>query len=109
MHAYSILEVREVTPPVGGTPKDLGIGICPETGLLRMLRVRFAPFVSLVLTLRRNPHGDEGAEWRGQFSDADLNMVGSGASEMQRTGKNDGIFWMNYQDFLMGEHAMRTD
>jgi len=92
MHAYSVLEAKEMSPSLCRDPADLaslGIGLCPETGLLRMVRVR-------------NPHGDGGSEWKGMFSDSDHTVGGFGQAELNRTGKQDGTFWMNYRDFLMG-------
>jgi hypothetical protein len=81
-HAYSILECREIrsraSPP----------------GLVRLLRIR-------------NPHGV--GEWNGDWSDAsakwsDIIGVGasSGGASLERTGVNDGTFWMDLTHFVMG-------
>jgi hypothetical protein len=83
-HAYSILDVREATTRSGER--------------LRLLRVR-------------NPHGC--TEWNGEWSDAsDLwsQLVGSdgggagGAAGLgfERTGVDDGTFWIDYTKFMMG-------
>ena len=83
-HAYSILDVREATTRSGER--------------LRLLRVR-------------NPHGC--TEWNGEWSDAsDLwsQLVGSdgggagGAAGpgFERTGVDDGTFWIDYTKFMMG-------
>jgi len=90
MHAYSILECAEMSPSICKNQSEvasLGIGVCPQSGLLRMVRVR-------------NPHGEKGSEWNGMFSDADGSVGWS--SELRRTGQQDGTFWMNYRDFLLG-------
>ena len=83
-HAYSILDVREATTRSGER--------------VRLLRVR-------------NPHGC--TEWNGEWSDAsDLwsQLVGSdgggagGAAGpgFERTGVDDGTFWIDYTKFMMG-------
>jgi len=98
MHAYSILDVREV-PNVGvdffrdrllgGTLGNVS-GFTEYDGKVRLLRVR-------------NPHGR--GEWKGEFSDKcqvwEKLMVNSGIT-LPRTMANDGTFWIGYDDFLLG-------
>ena len=120
MHAYSILDVREV--------KNVGLdffrdklangslgnvsGFTELDGTVRLLRIR-------------NPHGK--SEWKGDFSDkspiwqklmenrsngvADSNGVldltkptAPKSPELKRTMKDDGVFWIDYDSFLMGFH-----
>ena len=112
MHAYSILDVREVKN-VGaeffydkiatGTLGNVS-GFTDLDGTVRLLRIR-------------NPHGQ--GEWKGEFSDkssvwqrllAHKNSSGNRcvdltkpmSPELERTHKNDGTFWIGYDDFLMG-------
>ncbi|CAE8708106.1 unnamed protein product, partial [Polarella glacialis] len=72
-HAYSILDVREVTKP-------------DESGVTQLLRIR-------------NPHGV--GEWNREWSDASVEWTESISSELGRTGVDDGTFWMDYIHFLM--------
>lgn len=111
MHAYSILDVREVKN-VGaeffydkiaqGTLGNVS-GFTELDGTVRLLRIR-------------NPHGQ--GEWKGEFSDKSdvwqkllAHKNGAGrcvdltkpmSPELQRTMANDGTFWIGYDDFLMG-------
>ncbi len=82
-HAYSILDVRETYSPSAR-----------ET--VRLLRIR-------------NPHGC--GEWNGEWSDDDprwrelLESNGGGGSQgggFERTGVDDGTFWLSYTHFLQG-------
>jgi len=115
-HAYSILDVREVTN-VGvefftdkllqGTLGGVS-GFTEYDGTVRLLRIR-------------NPHGQ--GEWKGQFSDGssswekllehhhqttvvahDGKSTTTGGAEisLERTMENDGTFWIDYDSFLMG-------
>lgn len=73
-HAYSILDVREVRA-------------AGET--VRLIRVR-------------NPHGV--GEWNGDFSDNSekwSSIAAAGGSSLERTGVNDGTFWIDYTHFMM--------
>ena len=120
MHAYSILDVREVRN-VGmdffrdkiatGTLGNVS-GFTELDGTVRLLRIR-------------NPHGQ--GEWKGDFSDkspiweslmrnrksswkesngaVDLTVPQVSASpELKRSMANDGVFWIDYDSFLMGFH-----
>lgn len=106
MHAYSILDVREVKN-VGaeffydkiaqGTLGNVS-GFTDLDGTVRLLKIR-------------NPHGQ--GEWKGEFSDrsdiwqrllAHKKNSGNPSSmspALERTMKNDGTFWIAYDDFLM--------
>lgn len=117
MHAYSILDVREVKNVGMDFFKDklaqgtLGnvSGFTELDGTVRLLRIR-------------NPHGK--SEWKGDFSDkspiwqklmenrsnggADssgiLDLTVPTSPELKRTMKDDGVFWIDYDSFLMGFH-----
>ena len=97
-HAYSILDVQELTNVgvdffrdrlVKGTLGNVS-GFTEYDGKLRLIRVR-------------NPHGK--GEWKGEFSDKCKNwqklLTDSGIS-LPRTMFNDGTFWIGYDDFLLG-------
>lgn len=117
MHAYSILDVREVENVgmeffrdklITGTLGNVS-GFTELDGTVRLLRIR-------------NPHGK--GEWKGDFSDkspiwqkllANKSNGGAGSSgifdltapqspELKRTMKDDGVFWIDYDSFLMGFH-----
>jgi len=117
MHAYSILDVREIRN-VGldffrdklaqGTLGNVS-GFTDLDGTVRLLRIR-------------NPHGQ--GEWKGEFSDkspvwerlmanknvnwkeskgmVDLTVMAPQSPELKRTMVNDGTFWIDYESFLMG-------
>ncbi len=98
MHAYSILDVVELTNVdveffrerlLNGTLGNVS-GFTEYDGKLRLLRVR-------------NPHGQ--GEWKGEFSDKCKTwqklLMSSGIS-LPRTMANDGTFWIGYDDFLLG-------
>ena len=98
MHAYSILDVRELTNVdmefirdrlVNGTLGNVS-GFTEYDGKLRLLRVR-------------NPHGQ--GEWKGEFSDKCKTwqkLLASSGISLPRTMANDGTFWIGYDDFLLG-------
>jgi len=109
MHAYSILDVREISnvdqsffchhPTIGNVSGFTN----HDDGKVRLLRIR-------------NPHGQ--GEWKGDFSDqsddvwerllqsttASNNSNGNDIDTqfLHRTMKNDGTFWIDYDHFLMG-------
>ena len=117
MHAYSILDVREITN-VGldffndkiaqGTLGNVS-GFTELDGTVRLLRIR-------------NPHGK--GEWKGEFSDRSpiwerlmatknvlwkeskpvVDLTAPQSPELKRTMKDDGTFWMDYDSFLQGFH-----
>ncbi|KAL7548272.1 hypothetical protein ACHAWF_011564 [Thalassiosira exigua] len=113
MHAYSILDVREVKNVgadffrdklASGTLGNVS-GFTELDGTVRLLRIR-------------NPHG----QGEGEFSDkspiwerlmANKNVTWKGSKgtvdltapqspELKRTMVNDGTFWIDYDSFLMG-------
>ena len=93
MHAYSILDVREVfhrslSPQHGHIPPKLLGG---NENSVRLLKIR-------------NPHGV--GEWTGAFSNGseELNNLISSNGEyaLLPSGDNDGIFWIDYTHFLLG-------
>lgn len=117
MHAYSLLDVREV--------RDVGVGFFRdqmERGAMGNVS-GFTEFDGTVRLLRiRNPHGK--GEWRGDFSDGSdkwrqllahrgsrlgrdgdpcdgVPPIGSSPA-LERTMKDDGTFWIDYDHFLMG-------
>lgn len=105
MHAYSILDVREVRDVsfdffsdaiVSGTHGNVS-GFTEFDGTVRLLRIR-------------NPHGK--GEWKGPFSDGDAiwekllasrrQNMHANSPALERTMKEDGIFWIDYESFLLG-------
>lgn len=118
MHAYSILDVREV--------KNVGVDFFRDK-LIQGTLGNVSGFTELDGTVRllriRNPHGK--GEWRGDFGDkspiwqrllanrssnggADssgvFDLTAPQSPELKRTMKDDGVFWMDYDSFLMGFH-----
>lgn len=117
MHAYSILDVREVKN-VGldffndkiaqGTLGNVS-GFTELDGTVRLLRIR-------------NPHGK--GEWKGEFSDGSpvwerlmanknvlwkeskpiVDLTVPQSPELKRTMIDDGTFWIDYDSFLQGFH-----
>jgi hypothetical protein len=103
MHACSILDVREV--------KNVSYRFFQETGVAHGNVSGFTECDGTVRLLRiRNPHAK--GEWKGEFSDkSDIwekllqhQEPGGDAAYLHRTMKNDGIFWIDYDSFLMGFH-----
>ena len=105
MHAYSILDVREVRGVSfdffsdairNGTHGNVS-GFTDFDGTVRLLRIR-------------NPHGK--GEWRGSFSDGDAiwekllasrrQNMHANSPALERTMKEDGNFWIDYESFLLG-------
>ena len=111
-HAYSILDVREV--------KNVSFRFFHETGVAHGNVSGFTEYDGTVRLLRiRNPHGK--GEWKGEFSDRsgiwekllqhqEPGGLGGGGGDdndgatpaLHRTMKDDGIFWIDYDSFLMG-------
>jgi len=111
-HAYSILDVREV--------KNVSFRFFHETGVAHGNVSGFTEYDGTVRLLRiRNPHGK--GEWKGEFSDRsgiwekllqhqEPGGLGGGGFDdndgatpaLHRTMKDDGIFWIDYDSFLMG-------
>mmetsp|Transcript_27020 Transcript_27020/g.53989 ORF Transcript_27020/g.53989 Transcript_27020/m.53989 type:complete len:460 (+) Transcript_27020:1810-3189(+) len=109
MHAYSILDVQEI--------RDVGIDFFRDEAIEGMGNVSgFSKFDGTVRLLRiRNPHGR--GEWKGNFSDRSgvwdkllfskyLNSSSTTTTtstvSLQRSFKNDGTFWIDFDNFLMG-------
>ena len=106
-HAYSILDVPEVrnvdvdffrNELQAGTLGNVS-GFTEFDGTVRLLQIR-------------NPHGK--GEWKGDYSDTSpvwerlvanrkCDYRGSAPSpELSRSMRNDGVFWIDYDSFLMG-------
>jgi len=108
MHAYSILDVREV--------KNVAFSFFQETGVAHGNVSGFTEYDGTVRLLQiRNPHGK--GEWKGDFSDQSqiwFKLLQHHQSHPQecdgkkddvfwtRTMCNDGTFWIDYDNFLMG-------
>lgn len=105
MHAYSILDVREV--------KNVAFSFFQETGVAHGNVSGFTEYDGTVRLLRiRNPHGK--GEWKGDFSDQSQIWYKllqhqykqeNGQNDhvfWTRTMCNDGTFWIDYDNFLMG-------
>ena len=120
MHAYSILDVVEI--------KNVSFDFFQETGVAHGNVSGFTEFDGTVRLLQiRNPHGK--SEWKGDFSDhsnvwekllkhqwhGGQRLGGSFQSNsdkrdeeeklahrLERTMRNDGKFWIDYDSFLMG-------
>ena len=114
MHAYSILDVVEV--------KNVSQDFYRETGAAHGGMSGFGTDGTVRLLQIRNPHGK--SEWKGDFSDRSdvweklrkyaggqcLSGPASGPhqkdheppSELERTMKDDGKFWIDYDCFLQG-------
>ena len=97
-HAYSILDIREfhisrLTKHTSEIGNVSGFG---NDGIVRLLKIR-------------NPHGQ--GEWKGDWSDQSIQwqtlLKSNGLYRKQNdlcSMKNDGMFWMDYDHFLMGFH-----
>lgn len=100
MHAYSILDVREI--------RNVDVGFFREKLQDRSLGnvSGFTEFDGTVRLLRiRNPHGR--GEWQGEFSDRSdvwekLLRHTQTDTSLERTMQNDGTFWIDYDCFLLG-------
>lgn len=97
MHAYSILDVQEV--------KNVDFRFFQETGVAHGNVSGFTDYDGTVRLLRiRNPHGK--GEWKGDFSDRSetwekLLQHSGNSNLLERTMRNDGQFWIDYDNFLM--------
>jgi hypothetical protein len=95
MHAYSILDVREI--------KGVDYNFFQQTGVAHGNVSGFTEYDGTVRLLRiRNPHGK--GEWRGDFSDRSATwekLIEHGGASLTRSLRNDGTFWIDYDNFLM--------
>lgn len=108
-HAYSILDVVEL--------KNVSFAFFQETGVAHGNVSGFTEYDGTVRLLKiRNPHGR--GEWKGDFSDQSKvwerllqekqpqqqrdTTTATTNLNVQRTMKNDGTFWIDYDNFLMG-------
>ena len=108
MHAYSIVDVKEI--------KNVGLDFFRDKLSDRTLG-NVSGFTSFDGTVRllqiRNPHGK--GEWKGEFSDnshvwekllqnkqAGLEDDNMDVAGLERSGRDDGKFWISYDDFLLG-------
>lgn len=48
----------------------------------------------------KNPHGSNGVEWNGDFSDESESMTKRMMKKLDHVQANDGIFWMKIEDFV---------
>lgn len=48
----------------------------------------------------RNPHGQGGAEWNGDWGDNSIKWTDKAKKILKPENKEDGIFWMSLQDFV---------
>ena len=88
-HAYSVLDLREVTLRDHHHPGMVGQGGLRKERLVRV----------------RNPHGV--GEWNGDWSDASDKWASvirdaDGGRSASATGESDGTFWIDWTHFLMG-------
>lgn len=107
MHAYSIVDVKEI--------KNVGLDFFHDKMMDRTLGnvSGFTSFDGTVRLLKiRNPHGK--GEWKGEFSDKSdvwLKLLknkqmgphdDTDMADLDRSGCDDGKFWISYFDFLLG-------
>jgi len=57
-------------------------------------------FESEKLIKLRNPHGNGGAEWTGDWSDNSMKWTQKAKNLLKPESKEDGVFWMSLQDFV---------
>eukprot|EP00931_Biecheleriopsis_adriatica_P107481 TRINITY_DN81823_c0_g1_i1.p1 TRINITY_DN81823_c0_g1~~TRINITY_DN81823_c0_g1_i1.p1 ORF type:complete len:950 (-),score=132.17 TRINITY_DN81823_c0_g1_i1:47-2896(-) len=105
MHAYSILDVREVrdsSQALRGFERsaELSYGRAKDPCTLRLVRLR-------------NPHGI--GEWSGDWSDSSPSWTAEIASQLVSdgehcapTGLHDGTFWMDFPHFLSAFHDVEV-
>ncbi|CAM9690073.1 unnamed protein product, partial [Sphacelaria rigidula] len=102
-HAYSVLEVRELPLGVLGarqpTMKDwAGLGSATAAAAKARQRDGGGPGQPLRLLRVRNPWGK--TEWNGEWSDKSDRWSDSVREVLGWSKKNDGTFWMTWQDFM---------
>eukprot|EP00903_Cladosiphon_okamuranus_P015389 g14214.t1 len=102
-HAYSVLEVRELPPGVRGARQPsirdwAGLGSATAAAEQSRRRDGEAPGQPLRLVRVRNPWGKR--EWTGDWSEKSDKWSESVRAELGWSEKNDGTFWMTWQDFM---------
>ncbi|CAM9568049.1 unnamed protein product [Pylaiella littoralis] len=102
-HAYSVLEVRELPPGVRGARQPsirdwAGLGSAVAAAEQGRRRDGEVPGQPLRLVRVRNPWGKR--EWTGAWSQTSDKWSDSIRAELGWGVKNDGTFWMTWQDFM---------
>ncbi|CAM9383634.1 unnamed protein product, partial [Ectocarpus fasciculatus] len=102
-HAYSVLEVRELPPGVRGARQPsirdwAGLGSAAAAAEQGRRRDGEASGQPLRLVRVRNPWGKR--EWTGDWSQKSEKWSDSVRAELGWSEKNDGTFWMTWQDFM---------
>lgn len=54
----------------------------------------------------RNPHGNNGAEWKGDWSDNSYKWTQRLKTLGKIQFKDDGVFWMSQEDFIFNFRAL---
>eukprot|EP00752_Nemacystus_decipiens_P008666 g7736.t2 len=102
-HAYSVLEVRELPLGVRGARQPsirdwAGLGSATAAAEQARRRDGEAAGQPLRLVRVRNPWGKR--EWTGDWSQESDKWSDSVRAELGWSEKNDGTFWMTWQDFM---------
>jgi hypothetical protein len=87
-----------------GSPENaLGDSAINEFGIVQghaYAVLQFCEFDNYKLISLRNPHGNEGIEWNGDWSDDSGMWTQRAKSKCMFSDAHDGIFWMDLDDFL---------
>ncbi|CAM9380169.1 unnamed protein product [Ectocarpus sp. 6 AP-2014] len=102
-HAYSVLEVRELPPGVRGARQPsirdwAGLGSAAAAAEQGRRRDGEASGQPLRLVRVRNPWGKR--EWTGDWGEKSEKWSDTVRAELGWSEKNDGTFWMTWQDFM---------